>query len=93
MKRSKQAPRKEKAGAKERFNVVLQADCRQGKYLFAEEADGFSLEHAQALASPAGQRETYSVVPLEVHRWARAQGEPISAQKAVNRFAQEESNG
>lgn len=91
MRRGKAAPRKEK-GSKERFNVVLQDDCRQGKYLWAgEHADGFSLEHAQALAAPAGQREKYAVVPLEVHRWARSQGKPISAQRAVNAYPGEES--
>ncbi len=73
-----------------RYTVVLREDCRRGKYLWAEHAEGFDRAHAEQLAEPVhGQRDRYTVVPLEVHRWARAKGEPMSADKALSHYRAE----
>lgn len=74
----------------ERYSVVLREDVRQGKYLWAEHADGFDKAHAEQLAEPVhGQRDRYTVVPIEVQRWARAKGEPIGADKALAHYSAE----
>ena len=75
----------------ERYTVVREDDCRIPKYLFSEAADGFGKEHAVELAYHVkGQRARYAVVPLAVHRWARNQGRPLTAQEAVNQYEPEE---
>lgn len=67
----------------ERFTVVREDDCRIPKYLFSEAADGFGREHAERLAYHVrGQTARYVVVPLEVHRYARQQGQPLTPQAA-----------
>jgi hypothetical protein len=70
-----------------RYTVVREDDVRIPKYLFSEAAEGFDRAHAEELAyHVTGQRTRYAVVPLEVHRWARAKGEPLSPQAALAAF-------
>jgi hypothetical protein len=54
---------------------------------------GFERQLAENLAKRAhpNQRE-YAVVEVEVFVWARAQGEPISAAKAVSSYEPEEGS-
>jgi hypothetical protein len=83
--RRKKAERKEKPEPK-RFAVVSVRDARVPKYLVPanEDADGFTPEQAARLAERVpGQREIYTTVPIEVFRFARAMGEPISPPMAV----------
>ena len=83
--RAKKAPRKEK-GEQVRYTVVRSDDARHGKYLWCA-YEGISLEHAERLAAPVpGQAQAYSVVPVEVHRFARELGEPISPAAAIAKF-------
>ena len=64
------------------FTVVRTDDARHGKYLWCEH-EGMTLEQAERLAAPVpGQTVRYSVVPIEVHRFARTLGEPVSPPKA-----------
>lgn len=73
-----------------RYTVVREDDIRQPKYLYAEAAEGFDKAHAEELALYVkGQTARYTVVPLEVHRWARAKGEPISPQAALAAYRSE----
>jgi hypothetical protein len=83
---------KEEKAEPTRYTVVCAEDVRQPKYLFcgAESFDGYPLEHAERLAAPVpGQENRYAVVPLEVHRWARAQGEPLSPKAAMAGYEKE----
>lgn len=74
--------KKEEKSAPELYTVVRTDDARQGKYLWCE-YEGVTLEHAERLAAPVpGQSQRYSVVPVEVHRFARSLGEPITPPKA-----------
>lgn len=67
-----------------RYTVVRTDDARQGKYLWCA-YEGVTLEHAERLAAPVpGQAQRYSVVPVEVHRFAREMGEPVTAPKAIH---------
>ena len=85
MRRGKKPERKEKA-PQQRFTVVG-PDARHGKYLFSADADGFTRDHAEALAAPvAGQQVTYSILPLEVHRFVRGMDEPLTAAEAQAAF-------
>jgi hypothetical protein len=75
-----------------RYTVVYAEDVRQPKYLFcgAESFDGYPLEHAERLAAPVpGQQSRYAVLPLDVHRWARSKGEPMSPKAALAGFEKE----
>ena len=84
--------KEEKAEKPTLYTVVLLEDVRQVKYLYcgAESFDGYPLEHAERLAAPVpGQPQSYTVLPLEVHRWARAQGEPLSAKAAMSGYEKE----
>lgn len=67
--------------------VVEAADCRVPKYLIGGKPAGFEKPLALTLAARAhpGQPE-YTVVEVDVFRWARALGEPVSAQRAVTEF-------
>ena len=89
MLRRKKVPRKDKAPTI-RYTVVREDDAREPKYLYAEAAEGFTLEHAEQLAQPVkGQRCNYAVVPLHVNRQARAAGVPLTAAQALSRFPSE----
>ena len=84
--------KKEEKSEPTRYTVVYADDVRQPKYLYcgAESFDGYPLEHAERLAAPVpGQQNRYAVVPLEVHRWARAQGEPLSPKTAIAAYEKE----
>lgn len=75
--------KKEEKSAPQLYTVVRTDDARQGKYLWCE-YEGITLEHAERLAAPVpGQSVRYSVVPVDVHRFARSLGEPISSPKAL----------
>lgn len=83
--KAKKAPRKDK-GEPVRYTVVKTDDARVGKYLWCEH-EGITLEHAERLAAPVpGQTESYTVLPIEVHRFARSLGEPISPAAATAKF-------
>ena len=80
--RQRTAQKKEDKPAEVRYTVVKTDDARQGKYLWCA-YEGVTLEHAERLAAPVpGQTVRYTVVPVEVHRFARTLGEPISPPKA-----------
>lgn len=84
--------KKEEAAGPTRYTVVYAEDVRQPKYLFcgAESFDGYPLEHAERLAAPVpGQESRYAVLPLDVHRWARSKGEPMSPKAALAGFEKE----
>ena len=84
--------KEEKAEGPTLYTVVFADDVRQTKYLYcgAESFDGYPLEHAERLAAPVpGQESRYTVLPIEVHRWARAQGEPMSAKAAIAGFKEQ----
>ena len=77
--------------AETRYTVVLRTDARIPKYLYSEAADGFTRQHAEDLAAPVdGQEAKYAVVPLEVHRFARKMGEPLTPAAATTEFLQSE---
>lgn len=85
--------RKKDAGEKRdepRWVVVEAHDCRVPKYLVNGNPAGFELELAESLARRAhpDQRE-YTVVEVGVFVWARAQGEPVTAAKAVTCYEAE----
>lgn len=85
MRRGKKVERKDKA-PQQRFTVVG-PDARHGKYLFSEDADGFTRDHAEALAAPvAGQSVSYSILPLEVHRFVRELDGPLTCAEAQTAF-------
>ena len=89
--RQRTAQKKEDKPAEVRYTVVKTDDARQGKYLWCA-YEGVTLEHAERLAAPVpGQEQRYTVIPVDVHRWARAQGEPITAQKATAAYEPEEA--
>ena len=78
--------KKEEKDAPERYVVVRVDDARQGKYLWCD-SEGTTLEHAERLAAPVpGQSQKYAVVPIEVQRFARSLGEPISPAAAVAKY-------
>ncbi len=82
--------RRKEAGEKReeaRWIPVAADDCRVPKYLVNGNPAGFERQLADNLAKRAHpeQRE-YTVVEVEVFVWARAQGEPISAAKAVSSY-------
>jgi hypothetical protein len=82
--------KKQEKSAPKLYTVVRTDDARQGKYLWCE-YEGITLDHAERLAAPVpGQEVRYSVVPVEVHRWARSTGTPLTASEALEGFAQEE---
>ena len=85
-------PKKEsKAEGPTLYTVVLAEDVRQTKYHYcgADGFDGYTLEHAERLAAPVpGQRQSYAVLPVDVHRWARAQGKPIGVKAAIAGFGE-----
>ena len=84
------AKKEEKAEA-ERYVVVRVDDARQGKYLWCD-SEGTTLEHAERLAAPVpGQSQKYAVVPIEVQRFARSLGEPISPAAAVAKYRSQET--
>lgn len=85
--------RKKDAGEKRddpRWVVVEAHDCRVPKYLVNGSPAGFERELAENLARRAhpDQRE-YTVVEVGVFAWARAQGEPVSVQRAMREYAAE----
>ena len=81
--------KKEDKDAPELYSVVRTDDARHGKYLWCA-YEGITLEHAERLAAPVpGQAQAYSVVPVEVHRFARELGEPISPAAAIAKFKSE----
>ena len=78
--------KKEEKSAPQLYTVVRTDDARQGKYLWCE-YEGITLEHAERLAAPVpGQTESYAVVPIDVHRFARSLGEPISPAAATAKY-------
>ena len=78
--------KKEEKSAPQLYTVVRTDDARQGKYLWCEH-EGITLEHAERLAAPVpGQAQAYTVVPVDVHRFARSLGEPISPKAATAKF-------
>ena len=82
--------KKEDKNAPELYSVVRVDDARQGKYLWCD-FEGTTLEHAERLAAPVpGQEQRYSVIPVDVHRFARDLGEPINAQKAIVKYEAEQ---
>ena len=88
--RQRTAQKKEDKPAEVRYTVVKTDDARQGKYLWCA-YEGVTLEHAERLAAPVpGQQQRYSVIPVDVHRFARDLGEPINAQKAIAKYEAEE---
>ena len=83
--------KKEEKDAPERYVVVRVDDARQGKYLWCD-SEGTTLEHAERLAAPVpGQSQKYAVVPIEVQRFARSLGEPISPAAAVAKYRSQET--
>lgn len=87
MKRPKLKRKDKPSEGAPRWVVVEANDCRVPKYLVNGQAAGFEKALALTLAARAhpGQTE-YTVVEVDVFRWARALGEPISAQKALQDF-------
>lgn len=80
------ARRKEEKADPVRYTVVHLDDARRGKYLWCA-YEGITLEHAERLAAPVpGQAERYTVIPVDVHRWAREQGEPLTAKAAMQGY-------
>lgn len=81
-------PKRIERAPQQMYVVCEQQDCRRPKYLVNDSPAGFERELADHLAARAhpGQPE-YTVVPVEVFTWARAAGEPMSAQRAVELFA------
>lgn len=78
--------KKEEKDAPQMFTVVRADDARQGKYLWCD-FEGTTLEHAERLAAPVpGQQQKYVVVPIEVQRFARKLGEPITPAAAVRKY-------
>lgn len=68
--------------------VCEQDDCRRPKYLINGVPAGFEREQAERLAMRATPSQiAYDLIPVEVFTWARAAGEPMSAQRAVELFA------
>jgi len=83
MKKRAKIARKEKP-AEVRYTVVQSRDARIPKYLHAEASDGFDLRHALTLAAAVpGQHYDYCVVPVSVWEAARALGEPVSVEAAL----------
>lgn len=83
--------KKEEKSAPELYTVVRTDDARQGKYLWCE-YEGITLEHAERLAAPVpGQSVSYTVVPVDVHRFARSLGEPISPSAATAKYQAQEA--
>lgn len=83
--------KKEEKAEPERYVVVRVDDARQGKYLWCD-SEGTTLEHAERLAAPVpGQSQKYAVVPIEVQRFARSLGEPISPAAAVAKYRSQET--
>ena len=81
--------KKEEKAEPERYVVVRVDDARQGKYLWCD-SEGTTLEHAERLAAPVpGQSQKYAVVPIEVQRFARSLGEPISPAAAVAKYREQ----
>lgn len=70
--------------------VALAQDCRVPKYPFLCAPVGFDEHVAHRLAELVDGAPRYAVLPLDVFRWARAQGEPITAQEALERYELEE---
>lgn len=69
------------------YVVCEESDCRRPKYLINDMPAGFERELAERLAARAHPNQpTYAVVPAEVFTWARAGGEPLTADDAVKRF-------
>jgi hypothetical protein len=86
------ARKKEEKAEPTRYTVVYAEDVRQPKYLYcgAESFDGYPLEHAERLAAPVpGQEARYAVLPIDVHRWARGKGEPMTPKTAIAAFEKE----
>jgi len=86
--------KKEEKAEPARYTVVFVDDVRQPKYLYcgSESFDGYPLEHAERLAAPVpGQEQRYTVIALDVHRWARGQGEPMTAKAAIAAYKAEEA--
>lgn len=89
----RQRAKKEEKPAEARFTVVRTDDARQGKYLWCA-YEGTTLDHAERLAAPVpGQEQSYNVVPVEVHEFARTLGEPVSAAEALRRYEEAGSDG
>jgi hypothetical protein len=78
----------------ELYTVARIDDVRQSKYLYCDNEgfEGYALEHAERLAAPVpGQAVKYTVVPLEVHRWARSTGTPLTVSEAVKGYEEEQA--
>lgn len=87
MRRGKKPPRQER-GPQPMWVVCEEQDCRRPKYLVNGQPAGFEREQAERLAMRANVNQVaYAIVPVEVFAWARAAGEPMSAQRAVDLFA------
>jgi len=83
--------KKEEKAEPQRFTVVHTDDARRGKYLWCA-YEGVNYEHAERLAAPVpGQIHAYTVIPVDVHRWARGQGEPMTAKAAIAAYKAEEA--
>lgn len=77
-----------------RQTVVSQRDVRVTKYLPSAGFDGFSREHAAALAFGVADGQAFTVVPVQVQRWAReAPDAPSDPQKAWALFRRRFLNG
>lgn len=86
--RRKKRERKEKPEP-ERYVIVEREDVRILKYGARDDPFGFTPEHAAALGAPApGQVTEFDVIPVEVFKFARAAGRPMTAAEAVREFEQ-----
>lgn len=85
------AERREKTDTvQERWMVALASDCRVPKYPFRSAPVGFDEPIAHRLAELAPGGPKYAVLPLAVFDWARAQGEPMSVERALRDYKPEE---
>ncbi len=67
--RNRKVERKEKA-VREKYLPVRSDNALVGKYGFVPGAEGFDLEHAQALCAPvSGDQPVFVPVPVAVRRW------------------------
>lgn len=82
----KKIKRKEKPEP-ERHVIVESADVRILKYPAASDPFGFTPDHAARLAMPVPDQRPYDVIPVEVFKFARAQGRPMSTKEALREFA------
>ena len=83
--RRKKRERKEKPEP-ERHVIVELDDARILKYPAAADPFGFTPEHAVSLAEPVPNQRPYAVIPVDVFRWARAQGRPMTAREALRDY-------